>query len=57
MGPLDHDKSEVLFVIEFLFGALIFFFPFPCCVLCFPEEEICPCFEAVDEAELFLTAF
>lgn len=26
MGSLAHDKSEILFVIEFLFGGLIFFF-------------------------------
>lgn len=56
MGSLAHDKSEILFVIEFLFGGLIFFFLLPC-VLNFPEQEICQHFEAMDEAELFLTAF
>lgn len=30
MGSLAHDKSEILFVIEFLFGGLIFFFLLPC---------------------------
>lgn len=50
MGPLAHDKSEMLFIIEILFGGLIFFFS---CVLNFPEEEICHCFEKMDEAELF----
>lgn len=54
MEPLACDKSENLLVIEFLFGGLIFS---PSCVLNFPEEEICHCFEAMDEAELFLTAF
>lgn len=31
MGSLAHDKSEILFVIEFLFGGLIFFFPSSLC--------------------------
>lgn len=52
MGPLAHDESKISFVIEFLFGELIFFG-----VLNFTEEEICHCFEAMDNMELFLNAF
>lgn len=52
MGPLAHDESKISFVIEFLFGELIFFG-----VLNFTEEEICHCFEAMDNTELFLNAF
>lgn len=52
MGPLVHDESKISFVIEFMFGELIF-----SSVPYFTEEEICHCFEAIDKTELFLTAF
>lgn len=52
MEPLVHNESKILFVIEFLFGELTFFR-----VPNFMEEEMCHCFEAMDNAELFLTVF
>lgn len=51
MGPLAHDKSEIFFTLEVLFGGLIFFFS---CVLNLPEEEICHCFEEMDVFNCFL---
>lgn len=52
MGPLVYDESRISFVIEFVFDELSFF-----SVPCFTEEEICHCFEAMNNTELFLTAF